>query len=74
MTKAIFFEFTFVCSIWFLIALAGDRIAAVRRHISAQRAIARRLQYSASRIVITMNATANPHTNISTRIPNPLGV
>jgi hypothetical protein len=72
MTRAIFFEFTFVCSIWFLIALACDRIDAVRRHISAQRAIARRIQCSST--ATTINATANPHTNISTRIANPLGV
>jgi hypothetical protein len=40
MTKAIFFEFTFVCSVWLLIiAVICDRLDAVRRHISAQRAL-----------------------------------
>lgn len=43
-THAIFFEWTMVMAVMLLCAIVGDRIDALRRHLAAQRAIARRLR------------------------------
>lgn len=48
---------------------------ALARRLDSRNRIQRRLHASAQRATATtIKVTTNPHTNISTRIPNPLGV